>query len=182
MRDPKFLYHSVAILHLREMKSRLLVLVLGILVAQNLGAARIEDNPQREMIVDHLKRIAASRPSDPVAHFFVVQRKKVSWIFWREGRLVWETTLEPYFEKKGRGEIAVTAVWGLRFSLHKAIDLDSGVVPDDFDRAGSSFLVPRSYVADIVYDCVLNGELVEVRQGGQLSGVSSVIIRPPAKH
>jgi hypothetical protein len=161
---------------------RLLVLVLGIVVAQELGAARIEDNPQREMIVDHLKRIAARRPGDPSVHFFVAQRKKTSWIFWREGRLVWETILEPYFEKKGRGEISAAAVWGLRFSLHKAVDLGSSVVPDDFDRAGSSFLEPRSYVADIVYDCVLNGELVEVRQGGPLPGVSSVIIRPPTKH
>jgi len=149
------------------MKSNVPILVV-LLALGPTAFAGVDNNPQKEYIFEHLKRLTLQRPKDEVSHFFVLKRKDGEWIYWREGRLLWRTELEPFCETKGKTEITAKAVWELRFSLHKAIQLDTDVVPTAKDVHGSSVLVPKDYAANIIYECVLDGEIVEVRKPSEL--------------
>lgn len=99
-------------------------------------------------------------------HFFVKRRHDGrDWVYWREGRLLWLTLLEVEPEKKTPAEATARAVW--RRQLHtpeghspEALARDSGplsVAPP---------LAPQAQVAEIVYDCVVHGEMVEVQRSG----------------
>jgi hypothetical protein len=156
------------------MKRSLFVLTFGLLICAR-AIAGIDKHPQREFIFEHLKRIASTRADETEHHFFILRRKDGDWIYWREGRLIWRTELDPFYETKGKGEITARAVWTLRFSLHKATDLDKHVVPTADDVHGSSCLVPKVYAANIVYECVLDGELVEIKQAPKLMGGGPLI-------
>lgn len=147
--------------------NRPLPLLLFVLLWTGLPAAPIvENHPQKDMILQALQRLVDTRAKAPENHFFLVRRADgKDWVYWREGRLLWSAELEPYYEKKGLAEVRARAIWAGRLSTpQKAIDLATGVVPQPEDVGISSYLVTKQFVADIVSDCVLDGEMLTVRK------------------
>lgn len=133
----------------------------GILAA----APIVEKHPQKDLIMRSLQRLVTERAKTDENHFFFLKRKDgIDWVYWREGRLLWSTEFEPYYEKKGATEIRARSVWDLRLCTpHKPINLDTDVVAKPEDIGSSTYLVSKDFVAAIVYDCVQDGELVVVR-------------------
>jgi hypothetical protein len=130
----------------------------------------ISRNPQKNFIIENMARLAKEQGHADVNHFYAVRLATTDWVYWREGRRLLPTSLEPYWESKGATEIRARAVWRLRF-VGKSIDLENGVVPSDADRpSGTTFIVSEQYVAGLIYECVVNGEMVE------LTGATSRIV------
>ena len=144
---------------------RLLLFALA-LIAVEAAAPVIEKHPQKDLILQSLQRLVDERSKASENHFFILRRTDgQDWIYWREGRLLWATELVPYSEKKGPAELRARAVWDMRLRRPwKPIDLDTGVVPTREDIGSSTYLVSKDFVADIVFDCVLDGELLVVRK------------------
>ena len=143
----------------------LLLLFVAALTAAR-AASFVENHPQRDFILHSLQRLVDERSKTLENHFFVLRKKNgKDWIYWREGRLLWATDLAPYYEQKGPTEIRARAVWDLRLRTPtKPIDLDTDVVPTSTDIGGSTYLVTRDFVADIVYECVLDGEILTLQK------------------
>lgn len=142
-------------------------LLLFVVALTAAGAASVvEKHPQKYFILRSLQRLVDERSKTPANHFFVLRRKDgKDWVYWQEGRLLWDTDLAPYYEKKGPGEIRARAVWDLRLCTPRnPIDLDTGVVPTGTDIGGSTYLVRRDFVADIVHECLLAGEMVTLQK------------------
>jgi hypothetical protein len=126
----------------------------------------IEKHPQRDMVLRSLQRLVDEAAKKPENHFFFLRRADgCDWVYWREGRLLWATDMEPHYEKKGLTEQRARSIWDLRLRTpRKPIDLDSGVVPKQADVGSSTYLVSKDFVAEIVFDCVQDGDLVVVRK------------------
>ena len=141
------------------------VVILLLLSSASCGATEqlITHHPQKKLIVKNLQLLVDETAKDEENHFFARRLGQQDWIFWREGRLLMPTTLEIAV---GDREISTEDIWTLRLrNCRKPIRLDSGVVSTRADiPAGTTYHVTRDYVADIVYDCVLNGELVVVKK------------------
>lgn len=135
------------------------------------------------MVFHSLQRLVDENSRVIENHFFIVRRKDgQDWVYWREGRALWKTDMTPYYEKKGPTEIRARAVWGLRlYAPFKPIDLDTRVT-DKLDQDRFDPRVTTDFVARIVYDCVLNGEIVTVvrRMPNQESGQIPPKVAPPA--
>ena len=159
----------------------LLIVGLG---AACLGAAEIvAGHPQKDMIFRSLQRLVDQESKADVDHFFIVRRNDGrDWVYWREGRRLWVTDMTPYYEKKGRTEVRARAIWDLRlYAPFKPIDLDAWVT----DKLAQDRFDPRvttDFVARIVYDCVLNGEMVTAhrRRPNQTPEPTAMSVTPPA--
>ena len=147
-----------------NMSSRLFLFVLALTAVH--AAPVVEKHPQKDFILQSLQRLVDERSKVTENHFFILRKEDgEDWIYWREGRLLWSTDLAPYYEKKGPTEIRARAIWDLRLRTPwKPIDLDSGVVSKREDIGTSTYLVSKDFVADIVYDCVLDGELLTLQR------------------
>jgi hypothetical protein len=123
----------------------------------------ISRHPQRELILKNLQLLADDVGKEDANHFFAHRIGGQDWIFWREGRLLISTSFEVAV---GDQEITADQIWGLRIRYcRKPIKLDSGVVPTRAHLPpGTTFHVTRDFVAGIVYECVLNGEMVVVQK------------------
>jgi hypothetical protein len=158
--------------------------ILFVLAAFDLRSAPlIESNPQREMILANLQKLVDRDGTLEANHFFLLRRKDgVDWIFWREGRRLWNTTFEPYIEEKGAGEIRARAVWGLRLLAPRdVVELDSDVANNDEEARNNRFAMPKAKADEIVFDCVVNGELVEIHKGPSLlPGIPNWTLQQPA--
>lgn len=133
----------------------------GFLLVSSLPAADlIARHPQRAFIVRALQRLVDDRGPDGENHFYLVRTKNgIDWVYWWEGHEFWSTDLHPYYEKKGRTELRARAIWALRLSVpRKSINLDTDLVAEESDIRGSTFLVTRSFAAEVVRECLVDGE------------------------
>lgn len=127
------------------------------------GSPLVEQHPQRELILQSLQRCMDEHEHGSEIHFFFLRRADGDWVYWREGRLLWKTTFDPFEEDAGPRQLRARAVWNLRLCTpRKPIDLDRSEVraPSTAGRADHRRLnedVPR-----IIADCVSNGEMVTV--------------------
>jgi hypothetical protein len=144
--------------------AQLLLFVVTLTVGR--AASVVEKHPQKDFIFQSLQRLVDECSKASENHFFVLRKKDgKDWIYWREGRLLWDTDLAPYYENKGPAEIRARAVWDLRLHTpRKPIDLDTDAVPAGTDVGGSTYLVTKDLVADIVYECVLDGEMLTLQK------------------
>jgi hypothetical protein len=146
------------------MKRFSLVLVALTIASLADGASIVDGNPQKAYILNGFRWLITEHGIHGTNHFFVFRKDtKNCWVYWREGMELWNTTFDPYYESPGKTELTVRAVWDMRFKARfKPIDLAKGVVSNGTDTGSSTYLVKKNYVADIVYDCVTRGELLEI--------------------
>ena len=118
----------------------------------------VSNHPQRGLILKNLQLLVDDTAKEKENHFFVRHLADTDWIFWREGRRLLSTTFEPF---AGDKEMSADDAWGLRIRYcREQIDLDTAVVAQSEERPTNR--VTRAFASDIVYECVLNGELVVV--------------------
>ena len=142
----------------------------------------IENNPQKNYIIHSLQRLADESGTQEENHFFCFRRPDgKDWIYWREGRRLWDTVLEPYYEKESPAELTLQQVWDMRLYIpFKPIDLDTWVVPLGADISGGTFLMHRDFVTEVIYECVLDGELVEIRKAPKMLRGHPIVAFQPA--
>lgn len=142
----------------------LLVLLGLVLASDGMATPPILRHPQKDLIYSSLQRLVNAHTENADHHFFFLRTQNgKGWIYWREGALLWETILDPYYEKKGAGEIRARAVWDLRLiSPWKPIDLQTDVATSKEQLTERPFLSTKEFVADVIFDCVTKGELVEM--------------------
>jgi len=143
----------------------------------------IEGNPQKDMILANLQKLVDRDGKLETNHFFLLRRKDgCDWIFWREGRRLWDTTFEPYIEEKGAGEVRARVVWELRLlGSRDPVELDSDVANNEVEARNNRFAMPKAKADEIIFDCVLNGELVEILKGPSIvPGIPSWTLQQPA--
>ncbi|MCX6953032.1 MAG: hypothetical protein NTV51_12835 [Verrucomicrobia bacterium] len=128
------------------------------------AASLIERHPQKSLISHALQELVDRQGKEAENHFFVVRRKDgKDWVYWREGRILWETDMRPYYEKKGAGELRARAIWSLRLSTPwRALDLDTDVVSElrDSDRWTNHIL--KSEAESLIHECTVDGELLTI--------------------
>jgi hypothetical protein len=119
----------------------------------------IVTHPQRAIILKSLQSLVDGRAQAEENHFFVRRVDDVDWIFWREGRRLLSTTLEPF---AGDAEMSAEVAWDLRVRhCREQIDLDTAVV-DRVDAPRN--VITRDLAFRVVFECAVNGELVIVKK------------------
>lgn len=131
------------------------------------AAPLIGHHKQQDLIERSLqRRVNESAKDDEVHHFYFVRLSPGNdWVYWPEGRLLWSTILDPYYEKKGPAEIRARAVWDLRlYCPRNPIDLDNGVVASEAELRPLDWHVTKAYAEKIIAECITQGEVITLRR------------------
>jgi hypothetical protein len=141
------------------MKLALLIILLGSVGRGCASELAVASHPQRDLILKSFQLLVDDRAKAEENHFFIHHVDEVDWIFWREGRRLLSTTLEPF---TGDSEMSAEVAWEFRIRhCREQIDLDTEIVAR-LDRPKN--VLPRDFALRVVYECVLNGELVVVKK------------------
>lgn len=143
-------------------KAKLAVILFSVIGFAWAKGPPIESHPQRELILKYLQLLVDDQAKNEENHFFARSIDGHDWIFWREGRQLMPTVFETVVSDQ---EMSADQAWQLRIRYcRKPIDLDTGVVARKEDIGPSTYKVTRDFVSKVIYECVLNGELVVVKK------------------
>lgn len=116
----------------------------------------IRQNLGFQHLVAELQSLVQTKAKIKYHHFFVAKypaSKESTYLFWREGRRLWILGLGNKNPEH----------WHYVIHLPRSgtlIDLDKDVVPTTEAVGTSTYLVSQPWVNAIVYDTVLNGDLI----------------------
>jgi hypothetical protein len=154
-----------AVAHLERWADKMRALLIALFLSNAVHASLelIEHHPQRELIVRSLNRRAEKSAIGATHHFYFLRRGSEDWVYWREGGEIWRTTLEPYYESKGRAEIRARAVWDLRlYGPSRVLDLEHDVVATESDLRPLDWRVTRAFVEQLLSDFATQGEIITI--------------------
>jgi len=117
-------------------------------------------NPGFKHLFTSLQSLVQSEAQVKMNHFFVMKyasAQTFTYMVWREGRMLW--ILELGSEKPEHWRQVVQFPRG-----GTRIDLDKNVVPSNKDVGSSTYLVNQAWVNSIVYDAVINGDLIVIEK------------------
>ena len=134
-------------------------LFLGVASADE-NKISILQNPGFKHLVANLQALVQSKAEVKTNHFFIskyLPTKTLTYMFWREGKIIW------ILELGGDNPTHWEQVIQLPQSGTQ-IDLDNDVVPTREAVGSSTYLVDQAWVNEIVYDSVINGDLVIIEK------------------
>jgi hypothetical protein len=123
----------------------------------------VEDNLQKDYIFEKLERLIEreKRDTEKVNVFFAYRLEHEDCIFWREGRMLLHTTLDPFLDK----DLPVDKVWDMRIlgSTNPTFVDDESEMGSD-DPNVTTFLIRKATVRKMVFDCVCYGEMIVIKR------------------
>ena len=127
--------------------------------AEQEATVSIKEHPGFTTFKKTLTLIVKDRaPDHPGTHHFYIapisKGTDSTYMLWKEGRKLWIVSLGKSTEES----------WlGMRYPAGgQLIDLDKGVVETEKEVGTSTYLVPRAWVNQRVYDTVVDGDLITI--------------------
>jgi len=120
----------------------------------------IRQNPSMQHLLTNLNTLVKKQATAEENHFFIAKfpaSQTLTYMLWREQRVLW--ILELGGENAEHWQQVIQHP-----RSGTVIDLDKDVVPTKADIGTSTYLVDQNWVNSIVYDAVLNGDLVTIHK------------------
>lgn len=121
----------------------------------------VRQHPHIQQLISGLQLVVNEKSGENKNHFFISKYPTMSeytHMLWREGNLLWTLGLNDSPTEHWCNVVQF-------FNDRDVIDLDNDVVPTDEEVGSSTYLVSRPWVESIVYDAVMNGDLIVIEKG-----------------
>lgn len=118
----------------------------------------IRQNSGIQHLITNLNALVQKQAATKENHFFITKYPKsqaLTYMLWREQRVLW--ILELGEENPEHWQQVIQHP-----RSGSVIDLDKDVVPTKADIGTSTYLVDQDWVNSVVYDAVLNGDLITI--------------------
>lgn len=141
----------------------LCVIALGVFTGCASAAEKkisIRKNPGVQHLIANLNTLVQKQAATKENHFFIAKYPKsqaLTYMLWREQRVLW--ILELGGENPEHWQQVIQHP-----RSGSVIDLDKDVVPTKADIGTSNYLVDQDWVNSVVYDAVLNGDLITIHK------------------
>jgi hypothetical protein len=135
------------------------IFLLNVAVASD-NVISIRTNPGFKHLIANLQSLVQAKAKENENHFFISKypaSREYTYMLWREGRSLWILELGDENPDYWRRVIQFP-----RNGI--VIDLDKDVVPTEREVGSSTYLVDQSWVNSIVYDAILNGDLLVINR------------------
>jgi hypothetical protein len=120
----------------------------------------VKENPGFKHFLTCLQYLVQSDGTHSQNHFFITKYlpdAEANYMIWREGRVFWVLSTLATTEEHWK-----TIIMHPRNA--RSLDLDNDVVPNREDVGTSTYLVDQPWVNEIVFDAVINGDMVIVEK------------------
>ncbi|WP_089726736.1 hypothetical protein [Candidatus Thiosymbion oneisti] len=130
-------------------------------VAASDNPVSIRQHPHIQHLISSLQLVVNEKARKNKNHFFIARypaTREYTYMLWREENVLWALGLDD----------SPTEYWCnvvQFFNSRDVIDLETGVVPTDEEVGTSTYLVSQPWVDSIVYDAVMNGDLIVIEKG-----------------